>query len=643
MHRLVRTVGIFLGAVIVCLAFLRAIQLENLLPLDSDDVGYINFQHSPLSTTQIDEGFAQAGQDLGLEVFQLSGTTGTREVTLISRAANQPSQAQNVTFFRPYKTGTVYPAHEKPSQSRSGIYAIKGKAADIHDFKTWLNEVGAIHTWESFTPFQTYFLPLAYQGTILILAVTSFLVIATIFGWFTTRAPSRIIRRCEGQTKTQIVYEDSLSLISLVLIPAGATLCASFFLFLLFIGPIACELIIPILILFGCTFIALALAVTIISYLTFPRLRDWTQRRSLVSGFSWVGTTLCALSLLFTLAAFPVLCRTYLVAQENQEAARQASYLPSLHSMSFGGIVDEARDYEPHIVPFADLVSQLEKTEDVFLFRHLSPSYESREEITEKGYKSVVILTPNSLESLKKIPQGCSFHEITDTDKKQQTALLVMNAVSLIEPQLISELHFFNCHNDAPTISVQSQGIFFLADQPLVVEVPSIARAFSPEQITSMTTLGAIVFRDPLEVIQKASAIGFNLTSDSTADSIAVYAQDQQLGYYVSLSSLILLLLASGLSLFVSAQIQATSRLRSLFPLYLNGTRIGHLLRFRIAFDILVIGCGVGIAVLLSSPLILNVSPLFSLAFGTLLLVAAIIIRYRVTRSTLVRTCQRKS
>ena len=43
MHRLVRGVGVFLGLVIVCLAFLRAVQLENMLPLDSDDVGYINF------------------------------------------------------------------------------------------------------------------------------------------------------------------------------------------------------------------------------------------------------------------------------------------------------------------------------------------------------------------------------------------------------------------------------------------------------------------------------------------------------------------------------------------------------------------------------------------------------------------------
>ena len=88
MHRLVRGVGVFLGLVIVCLAFLRAVQLENMLPLDSDDVGYISFQHTSLSTAQIDKELAQLGKESGVELLQLSGTVGTREVTITSRAAN---------------------------------------------------------------------------------------------------------------------------------------------------------------------------------------------------------------------------------------------------------------------------------------------------------------------------------------------------------------------------------------------------------------------------------------------------------------------------------------------------------------------------------------------------------------------------
>ena len=96
-----------------------------MLPLDSDDVGYISFQHTSLSTAQIDKELAQLGKESGVELLQLSGTVGTREVTITSRAANQPSTPQAISFFRPGKTGTLYPAAGQPTLSRSGIYTVK--------------------------------------------------------------------------------------------------------------------------------------------------------------------------------------------------------------------------------------------------------------------------------------------------------------------------------------------------------------------------------------------------------------------------------------------------------------------------------------------------------------------------------------
>ncbi|MBB3024575.1 hypothetical protein [Trueperella pyogenes] len=343
--------------------------------MDSDDVGYINFQHSSLSVSQIDEGLARIGQETGVELLQLSGTVGTREVTITSRAANQPASAQPISFFRPGKTGIVYPAADQPSQSRSGIYAIKGSPEVVASVKAWLNDVGAIHTWEHFTVFQTYFFPLAYQGIFLILAVAVFLVVAAIFGWFTTRADSRIVRLSAGQTKTHIVKSDSVTLVSLVLIPAAVTILVGFVLTAIVVGRSAFQTIVPLAVIFVCTFIAVAVAVTFISYLTFPRLRDWVERRSLVAAFSWVGATMCAVSIVFTLMSFPVVYRAYLVFDENQEAARQAAHLPEFYSMSFGGIVEGERDYDPFIVPFAHLVAELEANEGVSLFdkRHVPP------------------------------------------------------------------------------------------------------------------------------------------------------------------------------------------------------------------------------------------------------------------------------
>ncbi|WP_216409194.1 hypothetical protein [Arcanobacterium phocae] len=642
MRRLVRGVGVFLGVVIVCLAFLRAVQLENMLPMDSDDVGYINFRHSPLSISQIDEGLAQIGQKTGVELLQLSGTVGTREVTITSRAANQPSTAQKVNFFRPNKTGTLYPASEQPSQSRSGIYAVKGDATQIASLKTWLNNVDAIHTWENFTVFQTYFLPLAYQGIILVLAVTVFLVVATIFGWFTTRADSRIVRLSAGQTKTHIVNGDSTTLVSLVLIPMGATILVSFALTVIIIGRSAFQMILPLTVLFISALIATTIAITAISYVTFPRLRDWVERRSLVATFSWVGATMSAISIVLALASLPIVYRAYLVSGENQEAARQASHLPEYYSASFGGIVDEQRDYDPFIIPFAQLTSELEAKNHVSLFRRQYVSPEDVGKLSASSYESIVIVTPSSLDELEKIPAGCHFSEIADTAQARQARDLATD-VTLIERQAKPQLRFFTCQNNGSTIAVANQGIFSLAPNPLVILVPNLKTAFPAETIMSLATLGSVVFHDPQELISRASSLGLNLTSDSTADSITVYAQDQQLGYYVSLISIGALLFTAAFSMFVSAQLYAAARLRSFFPRYIGGTSVRQLVHFRILLDMAFIGLGIGIALIIAFAMSLNMPILFLAACGAILLAIDIVLRYQITRIALASVCQRKN
>lgn len=639
MRRLVCAVGIFLGFVIVCLAFLRAVQLENMLPLASNDVGYINFRHTSLSTAQIDEGLAQLGKENGVELLQLSGTVGTREVTITSRAANQPPTPQAINFFRPGKTGTLYPAAQQPDLSRSGIYAVKGDGKQIVALKTWLSKVGAIHTWENFTLFQTYFLPLAYQGIILILAVAVFLVTATIFGWFTTRADSRTVRLSAGYSKTQIVNSDSITLVSLVLLPASVTILISFTLTTLILGVDAFQLVLPLIVLFICTLCATAIAVTIISYMTFPRLSDWVERRSLVAAFSWVGATVCAAAIVFSLAALPIVYRAFLIASDDREAARQASYLPEYHYLSFGGIVEEQRDYDPFVAPFAKLTSQLENKNQVFLFKKQNITPEKADTLLNSGYESIVIVTPNSLAALEKIPNGCRFNEITDSTQIQ----IAHDFTTLINPQIIPKLKFFTCKNGASTIAIAGQGIFTLANKPLVVLVPSIESAFTSDIITSIATLGAIVFHDSQEVISQASSIGLNLTSDSTADSIAVYAQDQQLGYYVSLASIVTLIFAAGFTMFISAQLYAASRLRSLFPLYIAGKSISSLIRLRIVLDFVFISFGTGCSAVIASALGLETSVLYICICSAILFVTDIALRHYVTRTTLTRACQRKS
>lgn len=158
-----------------------------------------------------------------------------------------------------------------------------------------------------------------------------------------------------------------------------------------------------------------------------------------------------------------------------------------------------------------------------------------------------------------------------------------------------------------------------------------------------MATLGAVVFHDPQEVMSRASSLGLNLASDSTADSIAVYAQDQQLGYYVSLISIGVLIFAAAFSMFVSAQLYAASRLRSLFPRYIGGTNVSQLVRFRVIVDMAFIGLGLVVASIIAFAMGLNVPVLFMIVCGAILFAIDIVLRHQVTRIALARVCQRKS
>lgn len=458
MKRLVQVVAAFLVFAVVGISFLRAVQLENMLPLNSDDVGYINFQHSALSNQEIDAGLAEIGTKTGLEILQLSGTVGTLKVEIISRGSNQPAKTESLAWFRPGKQGTLSPASAHPNSARSGVYALKGTPASQAQLRSWLDQQGAIHTWEHFSTWQTYFLPLAYQGVIFILIVTSLLVVATIFAWFVTRAHSRIIRLSTGSTRSRIVFTDTLELLLLftkpVFITAGILLGS----IAIWKGKLVLELLGPVLLIFFAITIGLFLSVTLISYLVFPKIADWVNRRPLIAGYSWVSTLLCAIVLGLPLAFLPFLQYTLANTRDNEAAARQALQLPQYYSLSFGGIVDEERDYDPHIGSFAKLAKALERQGQMAFFRQTPVIAEENPELAQAGYRNIVSLNQKAFQDLQKISGGCQFQALSLADHPEVKT--EAHALSLVEESPSSPIRYYECRNQSFPIAVRGQGVF---------------------------------------------------------------------------------------------------------------------------------------------------------------------------------------
>lgn len=630
-----------MGIVVVGLGLLRGVQLENMLPLQSDDVGYINFQHSTLSDQQIDAGLKAVGDNNNLEIFQLSGTVGTREVKIISRGTNQPDKRQSVPWLRPNKTGTISSAADNPDTSRSGIYALKGPTAGRAELEKWLSDIEAIATWERFTLLQTYFLPLSYQGVILILVVAVFLIVASIFSWFVARAPSRIVRLSAGHSRIRIVGDDSLSLLRIFLSPTLITISLLLGGYGLLKGRVALQLVVPVCMLLCLSFLLLIVAVSAVSFLTFPSIADWVNRRPLVSGFYRLSLIAGALAMIFSLSVVPVVYRSLLISHENRTAAEQAKQLPEYYALSFGGIVDESRDYDPFVQPFYDLVKTLDQVNQVALF-HKSSVGMDPDYLLSAGYGTLLVLNPKAFNDLKQIAGGCelekqsaqSIGDLFDEEFFNDTFIL---------PEVKPAVQYYTCQPGTQAIAVEYQGIFSASKDSLILVVPNLYEALSSDTLMAWATTGAVLFSDPQTVVEPASHFGLNLTVDSTADAISIYAEDQNLGYFVNLFSFAALLLTMLLSAYTSASIYATAKIRHTFPLYLSGISIFNLICAPLLFDLIVIILGTFAATALGFALDIKPPILLIAAVGLGMILAVITIRYRVMCRALVHVCQRKN
>lgn len=180
MRRILVGVACFLGLVICGLSFLQIIQRESVLPLSSDDIGFINFRTADVPETQLQNQLSTFAKANNLEIYQLSATTGALDISVIARGGVELPTSTPINWVNPAKHGMIYPAAEQPGLSLSGIYAIKGDQQNLKQFKGWLDQIHAVNTWENYSWITLFFAPLAYQGVALALFVCVVLLISVI-------------------------------------------------------------------------------------------------------------------------------------------------------------------------------------------------------------------------------------------------------------------------------------------------------------------------------------------------------------------------------------------------------------------------------------------------------------------------------
>lgn len=558
MRRLIIFCGLVIGVLATCIGFLQAILEESVLPLNTSDVGFINFQLSDIPAADVDKQLQEISSQQQVEIFQLSGTTAIKTVKIIARGIPQPTEASSITWVNPSKTGVLLPSANATDIPPSGVYALKGTAENIADFKHWLTTQGAVHTWEQYSSLQLLLLPLAYQGVIAVVLVTALLTLIIIIGWFISKRRSQVVRMINGYSNRQIVMGDLQDLIFPLFSACTLSSLSTAIVLSFFSGRI-----LPVLVTAGKILIIITILITVFSLLVavFSRVKisEFAQRKPLPVSFSIVSFLLRMSVMLLVFATVPLTFYASQVAHSNYIAAEKASAYSDLYTANFGGIVDENRDWNPYVEDFAKLVTRLEDEHKIY-YAQLYP--QEPNSINGISVDSVVVYNEDAF-NLFLARHTADLREVPAQALSAQT----LSSIGLGT----GDMRVFLPQESQVVIGVHGSGLFQVAENPVIIVVSQVSRVYNGNLLMSYATTGAVIFADSDDLLKSTSQIGLNLTFDSISEKNAIYASDQRLAYQVSVFTLATLILSFLASTLISALIYANRRKRALFPHYLNG------------------------------------------------------------------------
>ncbi|QPK80582.1 hypothetical protein G7Y41_05620 [Schaalia sp. ZJ405] len=365
----------------------------------------------------------------------------------------------------------------------------------------------------------------------------------------------------------------------------------------------------PVIITAGKILIVITVLVALFSFivaeLSRVRISEFARRKPLPVSFSIMSFLLRMVVLLLMFATIPLTFYASQVAHSNYVAAQKASEYPHLYTANFGGIVDEARDWNPYVEEFSKLITRLESEHKIY-YAKLHPQITAF--VNEVKVDSVVVYNEDAFNL---------FLAGQTTDSREVPAqALSEERIDSLELDT-GDVRVFLPEESQAVIGVRGTGLFQVAENPVIIVAPQISRVYNGELLMSDATIGAVIFTDSDQLLTSTSQIGLNLTFDRIRDKNAIFASDQRLAYQVSVFTLATLLVSFLVSTLIYALIYANRRKRALFPRYLNGISWVTLCRVPLLTDFF----GLAIALTLS----LVIAHLLSVNQPTLLIAAALL------------------
>lgn len=601
MNTLVRIAAALVGVLIVGIAYVQALHTEATFPVGTDARAFINFQKSGMSESQVADELETLAAKHDLEFYQLSSPWQTLSLDVIVRGGPQPDASRSITWLQPGKTGTLHPKAEAPELPLDGMYALKGSAASLDAFNEWAVGNNITPLWEEIGPLTLFFAPLSYQGLGVTLLVGAAVFLSVLMAWFMARSEARAMRVLGGVPAARIQLEDISALSVLAFIPMAILTAVGIVAVAVMRGSGALVVLPYAVVLFVAALVGTVIFATAVGLATWPTVKQFAARAPMAQRFAWVVAAVQWAVMFVVLAGIPFAQLTLARTTDTERAATLAAGLPALHTANFGGIVDEAQDYEAKVPAFHRLAAELEERGQAAY-----AEYVPLDQDADADLRHIAIVNQQFMDLLTPLVPVDAFEPVPSDSVPATLREDILAAVGTEDASAVDDATFLAPTRTSDFIAVDELGLFSSLPDSLVVVLPEAAAALSADTITNAATRGALLFLDDIAVVNGASEIGVTLTTSNASEQIRLYAADQRLGLQVTIGSLVGLALTAAVLTYMASAIDAVRRERILFPRYLQGASWRSMIGGHALLDVLVILLGAAAGAILA--LVMEVS-----------------------------------
>lgn len=502
---------------------------------------------------------------------------------------NSPRISENhISWLEPSVGGELIHSSNMGVRPLYGSYSLLGSAEFKAALKEWCSQNDMVIDFYKEYPLTTVFLAYFIQhGIGNAVLISFFLLLTTIIVWFVTHAKSRALRLLGGISQQRILFEDTLTIISLA-IQGFLMGCAAFLIYLSIVSGInQLSLMLLPAAYTAITFIVVSAAVILlISLFVQPKAKHISFRKIPLKQFRLLGRVSLVLSIILALmvvpttitmaSAYRALSNDYALWESLKDTVRVS--FNSVSGLYNDDLMPKVKSFFVQMEDEDNLCLSMAIDRAILLDKDRMGKYDHIV-ITDRAWLEASGMSGAAEDSLIPINLEDIHAELEDILSKQLT---LWTNTGEAQPE---GLGFYEFSGDSflvlpPNIGVGESTI--QAKNPLIILVDDAVKTMNVEGfLLPLASSGNVVFKN--EAVLRAALGGSPLLEkissiDSITEGALQYAQlfKQESFYYFAACALCLV--SMGVAGVMSAQLWVGENKRRIFTLHTAGSKYGAII-----------------------------------------------------------------